>query len=333
MKNATELANNKSHSKAQICANLFWNHIMTTFPAFRRRYLDEAVQFMAPNTQTKIAGLFDLLEQRGLRLLSDMDSQWISRWAAWRRNYGRCVRDTTIHGNLLYIQAMLRWAFQQRLIPEVPHIKFPPRAKHQKLMKGRPVTSDEFQRILSKCPDGAVRFFVEFIWWSGLRIDETFNLSWDSCPDCLVVDFSQVYPMFLVPASGEKGNTERLLPMAPEASGMLSGVPHADRTGKVFKLPFRSSQEASGAISAIGKAAGVIVKQSPIKYASAHDLRRSFGERWALRVMPQVLMELMRHQSIETTMKYYVGINAQRTAKTIWDAMPKNSIDNQAAAS
>ena len=30
-------------------------------------------------------------------------------------------------------------------------------------------------------------------------------------------------------------------------------------------------------------------------------LRRSFAERWASRVMPQVLMELMRHETIETT--------------------------------
>ena len=48
-----------------------------------------------------------------------------------------------------------------------------------------------------------------------------------------------------------------------------------------------------------------------VKYASAHDLRRSFGERWARKVVPQVLMELMRHESIDTTMRYYVGRNAQ----------------------
>ena len=40
---------------------------------------------------------------------------------------------------------------------------------------------------------------------------------------------------------------------------------------------------------------------------SAHDLRRSFGERWASRLMPQVLKELMRHESIETTLNFYVG--------------------------
>jgi integrase len=57
------------------------------------------------------------------------------------------------------------------------------------------------------------------------------------------------------------------------------------------------------------------------KHASAHDLRRSSGERWAARVMPQVLPELMRHESIETTMKYYVGLNAQSTAAVLWEAV------------
>ncbi len=51
-----------------------------------------------------------------------------------------------------------------------------------------------------------------------------------------------------------------------------------------------------------------------IKYASAHDLRRIFGERWSTRIMPEVLMELMRHETIDTTMKYDVGRNAERTA-------------------
>ena len=61
-------------------------------------------------------------------------------------------------------------------------------------------------------------------------------------------------------------------------------------------------------ISGIGEAANVKVHTDPktgkVKFASAHDFRRSFGERWAPRVMPQVLMELMRHESIETTLKF-----------------------------
>ena len=33
------------------------------------------------------------------------------------------------------------------------------------------------------------------------------------------------------------------------------------------------------------------------KYASAHDMRRSFGDRWAELVMPAVLQQLTRHPS------------------------------------
>jgi integrase len=52
----------------------------------------------------------------------------------------------------------------------------------------------------------------------------------------------------------------------------------------------------------------------------AHDLRRAFGFRWALLVFPVVLRELMRHEDIATTMKYYVGQNAEATADAIWAA-------------
>jgi len=51
--------------------------------------------------------------------------------------------------------------------------------------------------------------------------------------------------------------------------------------------------------------------------------------------MPTDLMALMRHESIETTLRYYVGRNAQATAKTLWEAHRKatagNSLGNRAA--
>ena len=42
-------------------------------------------------------------------------------------------------------------------------------------------------------------------------------------------------------------------------------------------------------ISEIGKRAGVVVRKAEGKFASAHDLRRSFGTRWAPRVKPATL--------------------------------------------
>jgi integrase len=105
----------------------------------------------------------------------------------------------------------------------------------------------------------------------------------------------------------------------------------------VFKLPGIRGQTAElrskwvgKLVSRIGKKAGVRVYVDPkdpqrVKYASAHDLRRAFGERWAARIMPAQLKELMRHESIETTLRYYVGTNAERTADACWDAFQKSA--------
>lgn len=79
-------------------------------------------------------------------------------------------------------------------------------------------------------------------------------------------------------------------------------------------------QWASEAISRIGKRAGVKVNADTGKCASAHDLRRALGQRWASRVMPQILMQLMRHEDISTTMKFYVGKEAEATADVLWEA-------------
>lgn len=78
---------------------------------------------------------------------------------------------------------------------------------------------------------------------------------------------------------------------------------------------------------------GVIVnvnaKDGKVKYASVHDLRRAFRDRGALRVMPPVLMRLMRHDSIEATMRFCVGRNVGATNDVQWDAFQKASGSEQ----
>jgi integrase len=71
-------------------------------------------------------------------------------------------------------------------------------------------------------------------------------------------------------------------------------------------------------VAKIGKKAGVIVNKADGKFASAHDLRRAFGTRWAKRVMPAVLKRLMRHAAIQTTMGYYVELDAAEVADQLW---------------
>ena len=101
------------------------------------------------------------------------------------------------------------------------------------------------------------------------------------------------------------------------------------RRAEQFAFVSKNAHRTGQIITDIGKAAGVVVARdpktgAPTKYASAHDLRRAFGFRWSRRVMPPVLMEMMRHSKIETTMKFYVGENADATAEELWSAVGKH---------
>ena len=71
-------------------------------------------------------------------------------------------------------------------------------------------------------------------------------------------------------------------------------------------------------VSKIGKRAGVVVNKAASKFASANDLRRAFGARWASTVKPAVLQRLMRHANIATTMGYYVALDSADVADELW---------------
>lgn len=217
------------------------------------------------------------------------------------------------------------------------------RIKQAKGSRGRAVSGEEFDRMLAAVPKvvgetakASWEFFVKGLDASGLRLSESLVLRWDDAQDAIVVDYSGRHPMLRIDASAEKANTHRLLPMAPEFAELLETVPAAQRRGRVFQplnqdaLPYSATRDSIGPIaSAIGEKAGIIVgtrtkvdeagkPETVSKFASAHDLRRAFGFRWSRRVMPTVLKELMRHTEIATTMKFYVGVNAQATADELW---------------
>ncbi len=222
------------------------------------------------------------------------------------------------------------------MIPHLPEIRKPKRATTSKVMKGRPITQEEFERMLAKTEkvvgtEAAMswKHYLEGLWWSGLRLAESLDLYWDDDSKLQVV-FVENEPMLRILSSLEKGNKDRLLPIAPEFADFLLKTPKPMRNGRVFRLKPRkvhgdrlTADRVTRIIAKIGEEAKVVVDKARNKFATAHDLRRSFGERWASRVMPQVLMELMRHESIDTTLKYYVGRNAQRTSKVLRDAYEK----------
>jgi integrase len=315
---------------------------------FTVKYSEQVLPGLAPKTGAIVGTVFNAVA----RLvkpdrLGSLTATRLDEFAALLRKEGKS--EATIKAYLAHLRSILEWATKLKWIRAVPEFPTTVRApKGNAMMKGRPVTGEELWKMLKATrkvvgPRVAKhwRRLIVALWWGGLRIGEAVALRWDGLSAGLVVDMTGRRPMLRIDAAAEKGNRDRLLPLAPEFCRMLSRVPIDKRRGKVFSAPSAngkpmSTRGISWVIGKIGRRAGVKVnthlksKVDPVtkerkpvevvKFASAHDLRRSFGERWSERVLPKVLMELMRHESIATTMRFYVGQNAQRTADAAWAA-------------
>jgi integrase len=312
-----------------------------TWEEFRDKYESEVARGLAKGTQIRISGVFDGVEEHINPVrVRDVTAERLSHYVKKLRKAG--LKDSTIASHLAHLRAALGYAVEWGYLATLPKLPRQHRVKAAKTMKGRPITLEEFERMLTATeavvgPEAAPSWkrLLNGLWCSGLRISEAIALHWnrDDAPGgkCLEVDLSGRRPMLRIPADLDKGNKERLLPIAPEFAAFLEKTPAAERTGAVFSIQRRRQRypgemrliHVSATISDIGRKAGVKVNADTGKTASAHDLRRAFGQRWAARVMPQILMQLMRHEDISTTMKFYVGREAETTADVIWAAVEK----------
>src|SRR5262249_54157433 len=95
-----------------------------------------------------------------------------------------------------------------------------------------------------------------------------------------------------------KADADQWLPMHPELVEVLKAMPY--QKGYVF--PWRKvPNEVSRRFGKLAKAANLSI--------TLHDLRRSFGCRYAASVPAPVLQRLMRHADIKTTLRYYVVVD------------------------
>lgn len=320
-----------------------------SWQGFREQLTAEYLPSLAEKTQQKAEYVLNGFEKViTLRSLASINAQHLSRYQTHLRNLGRS--EATIKGNLAYIMSALNWARSQEMLKEVPPVNFPRRAKKSKVMKGRPITGEEFDRMLGAVAGEAgeeeaesVKFLLNGLWWGGLRLGEALRLTWSFSGFCLVKRKTRKHEryFFRIEADSEKGNQDRFLPVAPEFEKLLPEDPPL--RGLVFQPRFKGMrvypaplESISKLISAIGQEAGVITDTKRVKnkkgkleektvYASAHDLRRGFGTRWAPKVQPKILMEMMRHESIETTMKYYVELEAIETSDLLWNVVDSES--------
>ncbi|MEZ6038905.1 MAG: tyrosine-type recombinase/integrase [Planctomycetaceae bacterium] len=305
-----------------------------TWEEFRESYQALHGQSLSSETQTRIDVVFNSFEGIiGAHRLASVTSQHIVKWQATLRTEGKS--EHTIASYTGHLKAAFNWAVQQALLQKSPVIKKPKRASTSEAMKGRPITSEEFDRLIEQvkepymkpCQHAGWKQLLTGLWWSGLRLEESLNLYWDRL-DRISIDLSSGRPLLRIPAEMEKGNRDRLYPVATEFAEMILAVPEKERHGAFFTVvsksatPYSRSRHRIGKIIAtLGRKAGIVTKVDPKSgeksFASAHDLRRSFGERWAKRVEAPFLQKMMRHSAISTTLRYYASRDALDAASHI----------------
>lgn len=310
---------------------------------FRDLWEDARIATLKPSSVRNYAATMNAFESlcRPQRLF-DLNTARVTAFAAGLR--GKGLAETTVAQHLRHLKSVARWGNRQGLLTGVPVFDMPKRAAVAK-MKGRPITGEEFDRLVAAVPAvvgepaaDSWQLLLRGLWWSGLRLGEALALRWDQQPGGVWVILDGRRSVLAFDAGAQKSGKVQLVPLAPEAVEMLAPIKRPQ--GYVFKpqrirgsgAMARDKLKAGKIISDVGKTAGVLVEPATGKTATAHDLRRSFGYRWSRRVMPPDLKTLMRHASIETTLTYYVGQNATATAAVLWDAVGTNLGNSDPAA-
>jgi integrase len=312
-----------------------------TWKEFRKRYEAEKLAGLARGTRATAGESLDCFERivNPDRLVK-LTPAVMSRFQAELRKPREIVKgdkkiikpptkDTTIARHLRHVKAALRWGAKVGLLAKAPNIEMPRLAKGQALMRGRAITAEEFDRMIAAIPKvrpydtPAWERLLRGLWLSGLRLGEALTVSWDQDAP-FSVDLTGRRPALRIFAEAQKARRDDVIPLTPDFAEFLQATPEAERVGRVFLLIVKKTnkpmvaQEVGRMVSAIGKKAGVVVNKADGKFASAHDLRRAFGTRWARRVMPAVLKRLMRHSTVQTTMGYYVDLDAAEVADELW---------------
>ena len=306
---------------------------------FCRRYRAEHLKFGAPRTMEAFDTAASKLSQLCPEIdwVSDLDEEAFVRFALRLREEGRSPATIQCYRN--HLLSALKWAKSVKVIDRRPEP--PPIGRIKNPARGRPLAREEAERISMQLPSIVGEKFaerwawnLEALWRSGFRLGETFDFYWTEEPGKhWIVDLDAARPMICISGESEKAGEDRIIPMTPDFVELLRSVPPNKRRGCVFKWTLSKGDSMSvktvgKRISLAGKQANVVVsrKANRIKFASAHDFRRSYGARYAPLVMPDVLRILMRHSSITTTMTYYVHSNAERTASALYAAkLPSES--------
>ena len=139
----------------------------------------------------------------------------------------------TVKGYIGCVLASLSWAHLQGWLSAAPKIR-KLKTSNLKVMKGRPITAAEFQKMLAVTAEvvgqpvaESWRYVLRGLWESALRLDEMMHVSWDTSETIRPTWKPGQLPILEIPAAMQKNDTEECIPLLPAFEALLLETPPA----------------------------------------------------------------------------------------------------------
>jgi integrase len=315
-----------------------------TWDAFCTRYRENyLVHTSATNRAkwSKVASEVDVeFAERRIKMpmLADITAEFLECVESRMHALGNAA--STVKSKMDTLQSGLNWAVSLNLLDPLNTRRERGRVEQvESEMRGRPLTGEELDRLLLQ-PKAITKIAGQAVGWehlirglylSGLRISEALGLH-ESRRDChrpIGLNSSRPAIAFL---SSQKNRRDQVVAITPDFAEFLRATKPID--GWYFnpsgpKGRYRTAGSVSHLISEMGAKAKIVVEAGKTpedaRFATAHDLRRTFAQRWASRVMPPILQHLMRHASFDTTKKFYVGSSADAATNAIHEGWKRSA--------
>jgi integrase len=157
----------------------------------------------------------------------------------------------TVNSMMGAVMAFVRYCYQHEWIDRIPAVD---KLDVDDVMKGRPVTRAEFERMLEATPQvvgkgvaESWQFALRVLWESGFRVGDLMDFSWDDDRHIHPVwpMRTAVHPTLVIPPSQKNGRVQEI-PMLPGLRQLLEEVPNHERQGWIVTpqpIEFRLSSQ------------------------------------------------------------------------------------------
>jgi len=154
------------------------------------------------------------------------------------------------------------------------------------------IPDNDFNLILNHLQQNNEQAYrlIKLLKLSGLRLSEALFLEWQD------IDFVEN----VITVNNKKANRIDYIPLHNELREFLSEF--KQKEGRLFNYKSRFSTTFWSR---------ALTKLNLPRY-KIHDIRRTFGSKYASILTPIELMKVMRHQDIKTTLKHYINLDLQQ---------------------